>query len=170
MNGVIICGYPGVGKTTIAGKDNIIDLESSNFKFFGPPDCSHYWIEQYGRVALDLAKQGYIVLCSTHVEVIEWMHDHAPEMRRLAVSGPYIVCPAKELKYEWIKRLHDRFMRDQISKNYRAYERAKEHFDEDIDYLLSFAPSHVFKVGIFTDTLESRIEEILWKRERDKLL
>ena len=61
-------------------------------------------------------------------------------------------------------------MTDQTSKNYRAYERAKEHFDEDIDYLLSFAPSHVFKVGIFNDTLESRIEEILWKRERDKLL
>ena len=169
MNGVIICGYPGAGKTSIAGKDSIIDLESSNFKFYGPVGYQH-WVDQYGHVALDLAKQGYIVLCSTHREVIEWMHDNAPEMRRLAISGPYIVCPAKELKYEWLKRLHDRFMTDQTSKNYRAYERAKEHFDEDIDYLLSFAPSHVFKVGIVTETLESRIEEILWKRERDKLL
>ena len=31
MKGLIICGYPGIGKSSIAGWNNCIDLESSYF-------------------------------------------------------------------------------------------------------------------------------------------
>ena len=71
--GLIICGYPGVGKSSIAGWHNCIDLESSFFSHRADiPQKLDYWVPQYCQVAIDLALQGYTVFTSTHHAVIEY--------------------------------------------------------------------------------------------------
>lgn len=62
---MIYSGYPGIGKSTIAGKYNCIDLESSNFgKESG-------WEKIYCQVAKDLSDQGYNVFVSTRKQLDE---------------------------------------------------------------------------------------------------
>lgn len=67
---MIIIGYPGIGKSTLAGKDHkFIDLESSNFKI--EDERSEDWYKVYCKVAEDLSRQGYIVFVSSHLAVRE---------------------------------------------------------------------------------------------------
>lgn len=54
---MIICGFPGVGKSTLARNSNWIDLESTPF--------AKNW-EIYANVAQHMLRQGYNVLVSTH--------------------------------------------------------------------------------------------------------
>ena len=139
MNGIIVCGYPGIGKSSIAGWRNCIDLESSYFSFRnGVPQKSNEWIPQYCKLAYDLMQQDYTVMVSTHEKVIEYFcafinnshHRYKPVV---------IVCPDIKLKYEWIKRLigrlnvHDEF----YNKNERAYIHVSDCFDRDIMFLNS---------------------------------
>lgn len=124
--GLIICGYPGIGKTSIGGWNNCIDLESSNFK----AASLDTWEDGYTRVAMDIASQGFTVLVSTHPEVIDrlkrpqsWYEDN---------FKPVIFCPRKSMKDAWIARLRDRYLADPSPKNQRAYYRVGAHFDSDI--------------------------------------
>lgn len=126
--GLIICGYSGVGKTSVGGWNNCIDLESSSF------DHIYFsWVETYVRVATDLATQGYTVLMSTHPEVIKKLK----EAKEYA-DGKWdvvIFCPKKTLKEFWTERVHDRYLADMNFKNQRAWMRVRERFDSDIDDL-----------------------------------
>lgn len=139
--GLIICGYPGVGKTAVGGWLNCIDLESSSF------DRIYFsWVETYVRVATDLASQGYTILTSTHAEVINKLK----EAKKYA-DGKWdvvIFCPKKEMKDAWISRVNDRYLADKSFKNQRALMRVKERFDSDINDLQStglmcFSPSNM---------------------------
>lgn len=47
---MIYVGYPCIGKTSIAGKNNFIDLESSLFN-----NGSDNWAKTYADVAIDLS-------------------------------------------------------------------------------------------------------------------
>ena len=139
--GLIICGYPGVGKTAVGGWINCIDLESSSF------DHIYFsWVETYVRVATDLATQGYTVLMSTHLEVIKKLK----EAKEYA-DGKWdvvIFCPKKEMKDAWLARVTDRYLADKSFKNQRALMRVRERFDSDIDDLqktglMCFSPSNM---------------------------
>ena len=67
---MIICGYPCIGKSTLAKTDlRFVDLESSNFKI--PGDNTDAWAERYCKVAIDLHHQGYVVFVSTHDVVLK---------------------------------------------------------------------------------------------------
>ena len=68
MKGLIICGYPGIGKSSIAGWNNCIDLESSYFSRDekGFALCDTDWVTRYCKLAFDLARQGFTVLLSCH--------------------------------------------------------------------------------------------------------
>jgi len=60
---MIICGFPGTGKTTFArltGK--AVDLESTPFK--------KNWL-LYAEVAKHMSDQGYTVMVSTHKEMFD---------------------------------------------------------------------------------------------------
>lgn len=141
-NKLIICGYPGIGKSSIAGWDHCIDLESSKYTQSTIP----LWPELYCKTAIELAKQDYTVFVSTHSKVIRYLHDHQIELKRAGVYGPFLVYPDQKLQYQWLTKLLQRFQTDQTSKNYRAYERAKEHWEEDIAFLDSYAPSHSYVI------------------------
>ena len=75
--GMIVVGFPGIGKTSISfGKNNFVDLESSCFNIVDlvtnkktKPDN---WEKLYVSVAYDLAKEGKHVCVSNHRLVINY--------------------------------------------------------------------------------------------------
>ena len=145
-SGMIIIGYPCIGKTSTADITNgCIDLESSYFNNGNPK-----WYESYINVALDLASQGYTVFVSSHSDVVH----------SLKISGhldiPVVVfCPSLEFKEDWIERAKLRFERTKADKDERAYNRIKEHFEEDITALMNsgFKVHHLDDCGYLYDAV-----------------
>lgn len=58
---MIICGFPGTGKSFMARHSNWIDLESTPFE--------RDWI-RYAKVAKHMSDVGYTVMTSTHAELL----------------------------------------------------------------------------------------------------
>lgn len=125
---MVIVGYQGIGKSTLAKNANgFIDLESSNFFIDGvrSPD----WYIPYCEIALDLSKQGYDVFVSSHQIVRNYLSSHHTE--DLA-----IVCPARKLKDRWIAKLGNRYAETGLSKDYKAWKNAEDRYEANIDELL----------------------------------
>ena len=119
---MIIAGYPGIGKSAYARKENgYIDLESS---YMHGETKEPDWAERYISLAEDLDCQGYNVFVSTHPEVIR-----ALEKRKYGV----IIYPAKELRPLWIQRLRERYMKTKLPKDRAAYRRAAICYLHDIE-------------------------------------
>lgn len=59
---MIICGFPGTGKSTMAKFSRWVDLESTPFK--------KNWL-LYAEVAKHMSDNGYTVMISTHKEVLD---------------------------------------------------------------------------------------------------
>ena len=131
--GKVVVGYQGIGKTTYAASHHMaIDLESSNFK----NDRTHYedWHIIYCRMAISLAKQGYIVFVSSHDEVVK-------ELTRYDIKNDneckiVIITPCYRLEKEWVERLKQRWNNTKKKKDYIAYKDAEENFHTEI-YLLA---------------------------------
>jgi len=146
---MIIIGYPGIGKTTLAGLyynntyiiehtgyKGIIDLESSCFHAIR----GNFVFDMYCRVAEDLSRQGFVVFVSAHEDVQR-------ELRK--TKEHVIVCyPALHLREEWIKKLRERYttsilMFDSTTKcetheeekNFKAYNRACNYYEDDIKFM-----------------------------------
>lgn len=133
--GLIICGYPGIGKSSIAGWNNCIDLESSYFSFRnGVPQKFSEWVPQYCDLADHLMWQGYTVLISTHEKVIEYF---LKKRNDVSWYPAIIVCPEFKLCDDWLRRLSRRLNKydPYYSKNERAFLHVYDHFMEDIVYL-----------------------------------
>lgn len=127
MKGNIIVGYPCIGKTSIAGQDNIIDLDSSTFK--NEQGIRHEdWTETYVNIALSLANQGYKVFVSSHFLVTN-------ELKRRNIPFS-IICPSLELYEEWICRAFRRFEKSQSEKDLLAFHRIRDYFKHDINDLI----------------------------------
>lgn len=141
--GLIICGYPGVGKSSVAGWSNCIDLESSFFSYRGgAPQRLIYWVPQYCDMASNLALQGFTVMTSTHEAVIECFKNLIQEPGNNDYKNLkdriVIFCPNSYWKDEWIKRLRKRLdppVDQDYMKNIRALNRAEGYFEKDIEYL-----------------------------------
>ncbi len=120
---MIYVGYPCIGKSSIAGQDNFIDLESSNFKHL--PN----WVEEYVKIAQLLNSQGYNIFLSTHKEVRD-------ELKKQQLT---FVCifPGIELYNRWFERLASRYKHSPSDKNLRALEHVTKHYKEDIDDLMT---------------------------------
>lgn len=104
---MIIIGYPGIGKSTLGGSHNYIDLESSNFS-----KDNENWYEDYCNVAEDLSRQGFKIFVSSH-EIVQ--------KRLLNSEEDVIACfPIEKLYEEWAKRLSERFRKDPSKKNENA--------------------------------------------------
>lgn len=58
---MIICGFPGTGKSVMARHSNWIDLESTPFE--------RDWM-RYAKVAKHMSDVGYTVMTSTHAELL----------------------------------------------------------------------------------------------------
>ena len=67
---MIVIGYPGIGKSTLANRGHrYIDLESNCFYIDGERDSR--WFVPYCNIAEDLSRHGYIVFVSSHESVRE---------------------------------------------------------------------------------------------------
>ena len=123
---MILIGYQGIGKSTLAYKNNnFIDLESSNFYHEGKRHDD--WYIYYCNIAVNLSMQGFDVFVSSH-EVVR---------NRLKLFNPsfttvYCVYPSLDLKECWIKKLKDRYDNDKSEKNYKALMNAVDRYTDNI--------------------------------------
>lgn len=152
---MIIIGYQGIGKSTLAGKNNCIDLESGNFWFH---DVETYqkvrhndWYIPYCNIANHLSEQGYIVFTSSH-EVVR------NELKK-SKEDVFIIYPSIELKDEWIKKLEDRYNQTGLDKDYKALMNAKDRYEENIKELKSCKLNH-YEISTMDYNLEKIIDFI----------
>lgn len=154
---MIVIGYQGIGKSTIAGSDNYIDLESGNFWVDGRRDPE--WYKPYCQIALHLHKQGYTVLLSSHEVVREYLKQIEPYEDRLAT---FVCYPDTWLKNAWINKLRERYVETQLDKDYKAWQNAEARFAENIDELAHSG----FKKIILETMKYSLKEELAAARDR----
>ena len=120
---MIIIGYPGIGKSTLAGRDHrYIDLESSLFMVDGVRALD--WYKPYCKVAEGLSRQGYTVFVSSHSAVVEAL--------RASQETVAVIYPSVGLRDEWIAKLKERYLKTLSVKDFRAYSRACWHYADDI--------------------------------------
>lgn len=123
---MIIIGYQGIGKSTLAGKNNCIDLESGNFWHNGVrPNNWHIF---YCQIAEHLSNQGYNVFVSSHNVVRN-------RLKKYSQQQIYIVYPSVELKDEWIDKLKKRFESSKLEKDYKAWMNAEDRYVDNIKEL-----------------------------------
>ena len=149
---MIIIGYQGIGKSSVAGADTgCIDLESNNFWVDGmrPRD----WYKYYCEIAFDLSRQGYVVFTSSHKDVRNYFLKHLEKDRVIAIF------PKKELKNQWIQKLQDRFDADVCEKNYKALMNAKDKFEENIEDMSNWG-GEVYMIDSIDYDLKDIIKEI----------
>jgi tRNA uridine 5-carbamoylmethylation protein Kti12 len=100
---IIICGFPGVGKTTAANnRINILDAESSCFSWvwdteaISEPKRNEAFPRNYIKYIVDNSKKYDVILASSHREVREML---------LMEGMQYInIAPRRELKNEYLIR------------------------------------------------------------------
>lgn len=123
---MIVVGYQGIGKSTLAGRDRrFIDLESSNFWVDGKR--ADDWYKPYCQIAKHLSQQGYIVFTSSH-EVVRRQLEGSTET-------VVVVYPSPVLKDAWVDKLKERYCRDGSDKNFKALMNAKDRYEENIKEL-----------------------------------
>ena len=133
---MIVIGYQGIGKSTLAGRHNrFIDLESGCFWVDG--NRAHDWYKPYCQIAVDLSYQGYIVFVSSHKPVRELLQKLSKEV--------VVVYPMFELKDAWIEKLEKRYNESGLDKDYKALMNAKDRYDENIRELHE---SDLWRIGI----------------------
>ena len=124
---MIIIGYQGIGKSTLANKNNkYIDLESGNFWHNGIRPEN--WDIYYCNIAEHLSKQGYNVFVSSH-EVVR---------NRLKNSSEIVICiyPSILLADQWIKKLEQRYNQSHLEKDYKAWKNAEDKYHVNISELM----------------------------------
>lgn len=123
---MIVIGYQGIGKSTLAGRNNrFIDLESGNFWIDGKR--ADDWYKPYCKIAEHLSQQDYIVFTSSH-EVVRKQLENSSEI--------IVVCyPSIDLKDEWIDKLEERYAISKSEKDYKALMNAVDRYEENIKEL-----------------------------------
>jgi hypothetical protein len=119
---MIIVGYQGIGKSSLAGKYNCIDLESGNFWVDGKR--ADDWYKPYCQIANHLSEQGYTVFTSSH-EVVRKELEKSKEK-------VYLIFPIIELKDEWIEKLRVRYQTTGLEKDFKALANAEDRYEENI--------------------------------------
>lgn len=153
---MIIIGYPGIGKSTLASrKQGYIDLESSHFwienEETGMRERSEGWAQIYTSIAADLSAQGNIVFVSSHQDV---QNELAHSKEKVVV-----ICPSMELSEEWVVKLADRFKHTGLDKDFKAWIRAQECIEEDLEQLLQNNGFEIYKIDDMRYNLVQIIEE-----------
>lgn len=125
--GLIIIGYQGIGKSSLAGRSRCIDLESGSF-FVGDKRAFDWYIP-YCQTALNIANQGYTVFVSSHKVVVDFLKSVSlPEN----VARIVVICPRRTMREEWIEKLQTRYDKTKLWKDYKALENAKDRYEENI--------------------------------------
>lgn len=130
--GLVIIGYQGIGKSSLAGWSKCVDLESGNF--YVGTIRSKSWYIPYCKTALNIANQGYTVFVSSHKVVVDFLKSvPLPEN----VARVVVICPRTTMRDEWIERLQMRYDRTKLWKDYKALKNAKDRYKENIVELCS---------------------------------
>ena len=130
---MIIIGYQGIGKSTLAGCDNCIDLESGNFWIDGKRDDN--WYIPYCNIAEHLSNQGFTVFVSSHQVV----RDRLSQSDEATIT----VFPSLDLREEWTERLKERWEQSGLDKDYRAYMNAYVRYHDNIKELMNYKCTHI---------------------------
>ena len=124
---MIYVGYQGIGKSSISGKNNCIDLESGNF--WVDDKRVDDWYKIYVNIAEHLSNQGYRVFMSSHKVVREELNSRGIEFTT--------ICPSLTLKEQWLNKLQERFDKTRSTKDFKALKNAEEMYEENIKDLTS---------------------------------
>lgn len=120
---MIIVGYPGIGKSTLAHiVYEVIDLESSLFR-----NLPGNWYEFYVSLTEHLSEQGKTVFVSSHGDVVNELIGSNEKV--------FLVYPSLDIEKDWIHKIGERLLEDPSMKNFRAYQRVKDMFEDDIKWL-----------------------------------
>lgn len=162
--GIIIAGFAGIGKTTLANKyKNVIDLESSSYRWDNSKimdipvekrkgtlrDSNPNWPENYINAIKESSEKYDIVLVWIKPEVLELYEKF---------SIPYIMCyPAKEALPEYEERFNKR------GNNEEYIRRVIDTYDERFEQFESY---HVDKIILNQkETLEDYLIKNNYKLE-----
>ena len=151
---MIIVGYQGIGKSTLANKKlgvlkshSYIDLESGNFFRYnsgGTLEREDRWYKSYCNIAIHLHNQGFNVFTSSHAAVRQELLDRMTQTHEIKKLDVVIVAPSLELKSQWIEKLKDRYEASKSPKDHKAY--AKDCYTPNIKDLMNDAfPTIVIK-------------------------
>lgn len=151
MSGVVIVGYQGIGKSSCAGKEGCIDLESGNFYVGGKRHED--WHAAYCSMAQNLAKQGYTVFVSSHQAVRD---DLAMSVGLRVV----VVAPSERLRDPWIRRLSERYLRTLSDKDHRALMNALDRYEENVRELAEDARFETVTIGSMDYDLMDIVRDI----------
>ena len=155
---MIIIGYPGIGKSTLAGRyKEYIDLESSNWNNIDNTKPDNWWWS-YGRVAEDLSRQGYRVFVSCHPQVQKYFEE----------STEYVmVCyPSLHMKDDWTLKLAQRYKEDRSMKNLAALNNVDLFYDKQIKELNKSKFKHKCVLEDMNYTLDTEIDKVLWGQQK----
>lgn len=126
---MILIGYQGIGKSTLAYKDNnYIDLESSNF--YHNDKRPDNWYIYYCNIATSLSIQGFDVFVSSHEVIRNRLKKYCNKYK--VITPIYCIYPSIELKDSWINKLENRYKKDKSEKNYKAWMNAIDKYEENI--------------------------------------
>lgn len=150
---MIIIGYQGIGKSTLANKNiKFIDLESTNFFVDGKRDDN--WYKIYLQIATHLSRQGYTVFVSSHKVVRDALNN---------IIEPIAACyPAIHLKEPWIAKLLERYNNSGLDKDFRALMNAKDRYEHNIREIMDDCDRYGFKEYII-DRIDYDLESVLSK-------
>lgn len=148
---MIVIGYQGIGKSTLAKKDiRCIDLESGNFWISEKRHDD--WYIPYCKIAVDLSSQGYVVFLSSH-EVVRKCLSHIR-------NGIFVCYPELYLKDEWISRLEERYQKSKLDKDYKAWQNALDRYAENITEIIN---SGFMEIPI--TSMDYSLEQLIFGRE-----
>ena len=150
---MIVIGYQGIGKSTLASRDICyIDLESNNF--FVDGKRADDWYKPYCKIAEHLSQQGYVVFTSSH-EVVRNQLKNSNET-------VVVVYPGLELKDKWIEKLWMRYSKSRSEKDYKAYANAVAMYEHNIRELAASDIRH----KIVLSDVDYDLDDELYKFER----
>ena len=117
---MIICGFPGVGKSTLAKFSNWVDLESTPFE--------KDWV-RYAKVAKHMSNNGYNVMVSTHPQLLEQFE--ADVLTDYDNTDPKL----KRQKFKSVMRVMRDFKTNKrLAKNIKIVEKYFDCEVKDYDY------------------------------------
>lgn len=132
---MIICGYPGIGKTTLCKNcKDFIDLESSIYYNEDGKTRPDGWQQMYVNTALWLSRDGYDIFMSCHEGVRELLADACEKDPNLIV---FVIAPHPAFKQQWIRKLMNRAMTEGTEIAIRAYEWVPKTFNDDIESIIA---------------------------------
>jgi hypothetical protein len=159
---MIIIGYQGIGKSTMAGQNGCIDLESGNFWFVDEETrqtirhCN--WYIPYCQIANHLSEQGYTVFVSSH----EVVRNELKKSKERVVA----IVPTVKLRDEWVAKLEERYNRTGLDKDYKAWKNAEDRYVKNI-YEIASSGFEVFHINGINYDLARIVVHLKWENKND---